>query len=144
MFAKIRPRRSTTAEWELVNPILREGEWGLEVPDDGVGKGASKLKVGDGTTQWSDLPYAFNPEAADSIYGGSVDVSHDIWLRTGTADEWETEDPLLGPGELVFDITNYKLKIGDGEHTFTNLDYVGEDTMKDKDYDFGDIDDEDE
>ena len=38
-FAKIRPRRSTKTEWELINPILMEGELGIEYPDSGIGTG---------------------------------------------------------------------------------------------------------
>ena len=60
MFAKLRPRRSTKAEWETINPILKEGEMGIEVPDTGVGTGLCKFKLGDGYNKWSDLPYAFD------------------------------------------------------------------------------------
>jgi len=141
MFAKIRPRRSTKAEWELFNPVLKEGEWGIEVPDTGVGTGLCKFKLGDGYKQWSDLPYAFNATAAEAIYGGGVSVSHDICLRTGTTDEWETENPILGIGEIVFDVTLNAIKCGDGEHAFRSLDYIGYTWEMDKEYDFGDIDD---
>jgi hypothetical protein len=140
-FAKIRPRRSTKTEWELINPILMEGELGIEYPDSGIGTGLCKFKLGDGFKDWDELPYAFNAEAAESIYGGTVTVSHDIWLRTGTSDEWETVNPVLGPGEIVFDITKSAIKIGDGEHNFRSLEYIGYSWEMDHEYDFGDIDD---
>ncbi len=141
MFAKIRPRRATATEWSAINPVLMEGEMGIEYPDTGVGTGLCKFKMGDGYTQWSDLPYAFNSAAAEAIYGGTVTVSHDIYLRTGTTDEWETEDPVLGLGEIVFDVTLAAFKCGDGEHSFTNLNYIGYTWEMDEEYDFGDIDD---
>ena len=45
-------RRDTAAVWTLINPILYDGELGLEIDSD-----PKKLKIGDGTTAWSDLPY---------------------------------------------------------------------------------------
>lgn len=140
MYAKLRPRRSNKAEWELINPVLKEGEMGIEVPDTGVGTGLCKFKLGDGYTKWQDLPYAFDATAAEAIYGGNVSVSHDICLRSGTTDEWETVNPVLGVGEIVFDITLNAFKCGDGEHTFTDLDYIGYTWEMDQEYDFGDID----
>lgn len=140
MYAKIRPRRSTATEWSILNPVLSEGELGIEVPDSGVGTGLSKFKLGDGYTQWNDLPYAFDANAAQAIYGGNAFVSRDICLRGATTDEWETEDPILKLNEVVVDTTLGAFKIGDGEHSFTQLNYVGYIWQMDEDYDFGDLD----
>lgn len=139
-YAKLRPRRSTKTEWELINPVLMEGELGIEYPDTGIGTGLCKFKLGDGFKKWSDLPYAFNASAAEAIYGGTVSVWHDIWLRTGTTEEWESVNPVLGLGEIVFDVTKGAIKIGDGVHTFTQLEYIGYTWEMDQEYDFGDID----
>ena len=140
MFAKIRPRRSTATEWNLINPVLKEGELGIEYPDTGVGTGLCKFKLGDGYKKWKDLPYAFDATAAEAIYGGTVTVHHDICLRSGSTDDWETENPILGLGEIVFDTTKNAFKCGDGEHRFNNLTYIGYTWEMDTDYDFGDID----
>lgn len=140
-FAKIRPRRSTKTEWELINPILMEGEFAVEYPDSGIGTGLCKFKMGDGFKSWDELPYAFNAESAEAIYGGTVTVFHDIWLRSGTTDEWESENPVLGLGEIVYDVTKCAIKIGDGEHNFRSIDYIGYSWEMDHEYDFGDIDD---
>lgn len=140
MYAKIRPRRSTATEWSITNPVLLEGELGIETPDSGVGTGLSKLKVGDGYTAWNDLPYAFDALAALAIYGGGVLVSHDICLRVGTTDEWEAENPVLKVGEPAFDYTTQKLKIGDGVHAYSELSYIGGESTFD--FDFGDLDSE--
>lgn len=140
-YAKLRPRRSTKAEWEMINPVLMEGELGIEYPNSGIGTGLCKFKLGDGFKKWSELPYAFNATSAEAIYGGTVSVHHDIWLRTGTTDEWESENPILGVGEIVYDITKGAIKIGDGEHTFRQIDYIGYTWEMDFEYDFGDIDD---
>ena len=140
-YAKLRPRRSTRTEWELIDPVLMEGELAIENPDSGIGTGLCKFKIGDGYKKWSELPYAFNGEAAPAIYGGTVSVSNDIWLRTGTTEEWETENPILGLGEIVFDITKGSIKIGNGVQDFKSLEYIGYTWEMDKEYDFGDIDD---
>lgn len=140
-YAKLRPRRSTKTEWELINPVLMEGELGIEFPDSGIGSGLCKFKIGNGTTSWKDLAYAFTAEAAASIYGGTVSISHDICLRSGTTTEWESTNPVLGLGEIVYDKTKCSIKIGDGIHNFKSLDYIGYSWEMDQEYDFGDVDD---
>jgi hypothetical protein len=50
MSQKIQNRRDTAARWTQYNPILLEGELGLET-DTG------KMKLGDGVNTWSALPY---------------------------------------------------------------------------------------
>ena len=46
-------RRSTAEEWSTQNPVLSEGEPGVELD-------TFRLKVGDGATSWNDLPYVDN------------------------------------------------------------------------------------
>lgn len=75
-YAKIRLRRSTKAQWDFTNPILVEGEWGVEVPDTGVGTGDCNVKIGDGVTRWKALPY--------SIYNTNL-VSNVSQLKTDMA-----------------------------------------------------------
>ena len=47
---RIQLRRGLQAVWTSVNPVLAEGEIGLELDTD-------KFKVGDGTTAWNSLAY---------------------------------------------------------------------------------------
>jgi len=51
MANKIQLRRDTSANWNLVNPILDDGEPGLNIDNN-------QIKYGDGSTAWSDLAYA--------------------------------------------------------------------------------------
>ncbi len=51
MAIKLQLRRGTAAEWSSANPLLSEGELGLEL-DTG------KFKVGNGTQNWNALVYA--------------------------------------------------------------------------------------
>ena len=47
---KIQLRNGTVAEWTAKNPVLLKGEMGIETD-------THKIKVGDGSTQWSELAY---------------------------------------------------------------------------------------
>ncbi|WP_144106897.1 hypothetical protein [Paraburkholderia sp. BCC1886] len=49
-------RRGTAAEWTAANPTLAEAEMGVEL-DTGTTAGLNKYKIGDGVTDWNDLPY---------------------------------------------------------------------------------------
>lgn len=59
MAIQIQLRRGTAAEWYSVNPVLAQGELLLEL-DTG------RLKIGNGTGRWNDLPYAgFSSQGSD-------------------------------------------------------------------------------
>jgi len=47
---QIQLRRDVAADWTSANPVLADGEMGLETD-------TNKFKIGDGTTAWSSLPY---------------------------------------------------------------------------------------
>ena len=49
---RIQLRRDTAANWQTTNPVLLEGELGLELDP-----ARNKIKIGDGTNAWNDLPY---------------------------------------------------------------------------------------
>lgn len=140
-YAKICPRRGTKSEWEMINPVLMEGELGIESPNTGVGSGLSRFKIGDGHTDWQNLPYAFDANSATAFDGGTVSIFNTLQVRRGTTDEWEIMDPVLSDGEVVLDTTKMAIKVGDGEHTFKSLEYIGATWEMEKEYDFGDIDD---
>ena len=137
-FKNFRPRRSTKTEWETYNPILLEGEMGIETPDSGSGTGLVKIKFGDGITPWNNLPYGLDSNQASSIHGGTVTNGYDICLRAGTTVEWLTADPILGIGEIVLDLTKMDIKVGNGTARFSQLKYLS--TRDDFDFDFGDED----
>jgi hypothetical protein len=50
MSSRIQLRRSSAADWSTINPVLSQGEIGLEL-DTG------RLKIGDGLTPWNGQPY---------------------------------------------------------------------------------------
>jgi hypothetical protein len=63
--ARLIPVSMPISEWTSLNPVLRQGELGMEV---GV-VGATKMKLGDGVTPYLSLPYAFTGGS-----GGSGDL----------------------------------------------------------------------
>lgn len=83
MPVKIQLRRGTSAQWVSSNPILSQGELGLEI-DTG------KFKFGNGTTPWILLNYppshtlsGLNDVLAVSPLDGSVlvyDISINKWV----------------------------------------------------------------
>lgn len=46
----VKLRRGISSRWSAVNPVLAEGEPGVEID-------THRVKVGDGTTDWNQLPY---------------------------------------------------------------------------------------
>lgn len=50
MATQIRLRNGSSTQWATANPVLAEGEIGLELD-------SNNLKIGDGVTNWNDLPY---------------------------------------------------------------------------------------
>lgn len=65
-------RRGTTDKWMNSNVILRDGEIGIERCD-----GTVKLKVGDGESKYSDLPYGASI-AIDQISESSLDDGYNV------------------------------------------------------------------
>ena len=47
---RILSRQDTATNWQTVNPVLGSGEWAYDTTN-------KKMKLGDGTTAWNDLPY---------------------------------------------------------------------------------------
>ena len=56
-FAKIRPRGGTKAQWEKANPVLAKREIGVQW-ETTIGVGEVVIKIGDGVTDWINLPEA--------------------------------------------------------------------------------------
>ncbi|QPL14648.1 hydrolase [Gordonia phage Schwartz33] len=62
----IKQRRATKAQWAAADPVLAEGEIGLEVGTDLT---ISKLKVGNGFANWSELPYFVSNQPGATTQG---------------------------------------------------------------------------
>jgi len=83
MAIRIQIRRATAAEWTAFDPVLGIGEMGLEY--DTV-----KIKIGDGATIWSLLPY-YAMVGATGPTGAGVTGSTGPSGPTGTSITGPTE-----------------------------------------------------
>ena len=84
MAIQIQFRRGTAAEWTSVNPILAEGEMGIELNTD-------LFKIGNGVDPWNDLPYgglrgyAGSAGVAGSV--GNIAVENVLYVSKSGNDE---------------------------------------------------------
>lgn len=72
MADRIMLRRDTAANWNTANPVLMEGELGIE-------NDTNKMKIGNGTSAWESLPYVPNLQKVeyaniDNLYNPLTDV----------------------------------------------------------------------
>lgn len=73
------PVFKTATQWTTANTVLGAGQIGYEVPSGGIGTGPVSIKVGDGTTAWASLPYAYQ---ANTITAGTVSPSTGTVTKT--------------------------------------------------------------
>ena len=110
MASHLKPYRGKKATAESQNIVLKRGEVFFEVPAGGVGTGIGKIKMGDGTTAYSDLPYF-----------SSVDDTVVSW--TDTADTIDTTNNTNVALLNAFVPTkNIKSLFGTAKQLLVNLD----------------------
>lgn len=68
MSDRVQFRRDTKARWEEVNPVLMEGEMGLEID-------TNNIKMGDGVHAWNELEYGVGIENITSESGNSENLA---------------------------------------------------------------------
>ena len=69
-------KRGTAARWEELNPILNPGEPGFEMD-------TFKLKIGNGSTPWKELPYVNDVDISKYITIEDI-INGDIILPVAT------------------------------------------------------------
>lgn len=75
-FSNIQLRRGTSSIWASKNPILLDGEIGIET-------NTNKIKIGNGLSLWNDLAY-FSKDAASTTSAGIIELATDAEVQTGT------------------------------------------------------------
>ena len=68
MSDRVQFRRDTKARWSEVNPVLMEGEIGLEID-------TNNIKIGDGVHAWNELEYGIGIENITSELGDSENLA---------------------------------------------------------------------
>ena len=86
MADRIQIRRDTASNWTSVNPVLADGEIGLE-------RDTSQFKIGNGTAPWSSLPYGGIQGPAAS-YGNIIGILAD---QTDLQAALDVKSPLANP-----------------------------------------------
>jgi len=61
-----------------------------------------------------------------------------IQLRRDTAANWSSVNPALRQGEIGVDLTNKRLKVGDGFTSWNSLDYIEESGLQELRNEYGD------
>nr|DAI58953.1 MAG TPA: hyaluronidase [Crassvirales sp.] len=69
MADRVIQRHDTAARWQSVNPVLAEGELGIEID------GAKGYKIGDGVTTWNNLEYPANPTSIVQEFGNNENAA---------------------------------------------------------------------
>ena len=83
-------RRGTSTEWTLANPVLLDGEMGIET-------NTSLFKIGNGLTSWVSLPYGGlkgrDGEASLGGYGIALNTiaANDILYFDGVSSQWKNK-----------------------------------------------------
>ena len=78
MASYLRPRRGKKSTATSQAIVLKRGEVFFEVPDTGVGTGAGKIKMGDGTTTYANLPYFSDASVGGNFYDTDAEAEADI------------------------------------------------------------------
>jgi hypothetical protein len=97
MAVQLQFRRGTASEWTIANPILAEGELGLELD-------SNKFKLGNGITRWNSLLYT-------STFNVTKDISSDITYPTFVSGVGVISAG-ISTGGLVYKQTSSSLGIG--------------------------------
>lgn len=72
MIDRIRLRRDTSSDWSFYNPILASGEPGVELD-------TNRIKVGNGVTEWNDLPYLLANVSGLELFVGDGNFTAIQW-----------------------------------------------------------------
>lgn len=103
----IQIRRDYAESWTIADPVLAEGELGIEL--DHVTPGNGRFKVGDGTHQWSQLSYGGlgggTWRTGEGVPAVELGFTADLYLNTANGDVyekgalvWSKIGCLMGPG----------------------------------------------
>lgn len=92
VFARMQQRYDTAANWTAENPVLLEGEIGIESDTD-------KFKFGDGVLAWNALPYASSDAVSISSIDdiADVDIDAEVPASDGRALIWANGKWQAGP-----------------------------------------------
>lgn len=92
MATRIQVRRGTTAQWNTSNPVLDVGEFGYNTTN-------GQLKIGTGTTSWSNLDYLVSDSGLTSSLGSYIELSEKS--NTSGVAELDSSRNLIVPNSSI-------------------------------------------
>jgi len=95
----IQLRRDTKDQWTLINPILAQGEIGIEL----YGEGLDKFKIGDAITPWNDLAYV---STSSLIIAGNGITYNETTGEISINDQYYTKTDLQSAGSAQVNWNN--------------------------------------
>jgi len=120
-----KPPRGTLSAALQQNIKLKNGEIFFEVPDTGPGSGPGKIKMGDGETEYADLPYFLEPtEDVSNLYIDFINSTEATGIENNP-----TYLNNISPGSLLKNIftnlkqllVNYNSEITENKTNISNL-----------------------
>ena len=115
MSDRVQFRRDTRARWSEVNPILMEGEIGLEID-------TNNIKMGDGVHAWNELEYGVGIENITSELGNSENLSTSQKLVTDKLSDLSISTNNISIiDDSYFDLSNFT----EAENVETNKGLYG-------------------
>jgi hypothetical protein len=96
MATRIQMRRGSTSDWNTADPTLNEGEIGYNTT-------LGQIKVGDGSSSWSELEYLVTTGGLDTSLGAYIEDSQKSGID-GVA-ELDGSKNILAPASIIFEGT---------------------------------------
>lgn len=118
--ARIQLRYDTSANWTTNNPILAEGEVGIQSDSSPV-----QVKFGDGITAWNSLSFWSNGTAylaGAGILINNLTIAVDTTKVVDSTNASVNDIPIAnGIGGYTWTTTSYKSTVGDGSSTLFTI-----------------------
>ena len=93
--ARIKNKIDTSANWATNNPVLLNGEFGIE-------SDTKKMKVGDGSSHWNDLTYISGEGGAAILYTTEEELKDETNLKADTYYATDDEEDInLSTAEAI-------------------------------------------
>jgi hypothetical protein len=96
MATRIQMRRGSTSDWNTTDPVLNEGEIGYNTT-------LGQIKVGDGSSLWSELDYLVSSGSLDTSLGNYIESTEKSAIN-GVA-ELDASKNILAPAGIIFEGT---------------------------------------
>lgn len=110
------PVQNTRAGFTSSNPIITKGRLAIETDKGGI-------KVGDGVTRWSALPYLKVDIAQIDNFNSTVNEA--VAPVKMTRAEFTSQNPVIANNKLAIETDKGGIKIGDGVTNWAALSYIG-------------------